>query len=150
MYSGTPTNSKIIIIFFAAGILQPENETIQVTAGDDSAVLRCILYGYFPTMTSLSITWRVGNNELSNDLVYTITSEQGDRFIQNGGTSPIPSVTSTLTVNLASVPLNTGPRMYTCVSSQTNNVLFQTITLSECKYCIPHVVVCILGPEHLS
>ncbi len=116
---------------FAVGMLQPENETIQVTASDDSAVLRCFLYGYFPPMTPLSITWRVGNNELSNDLVYTITSEQGDRFIQNGGTSPIPSVTSTLTVNLARDPPNTGPRMYTCVSNQTNNVLYQTITLSE-------------------
>ncbi len=125
------TNCAKYNFLFCCRYLQPETETIYVTASDDSAVLRCFLYGYFPPMASLSITWQVGNNELSNDLVYTITSEQGDMFIQNGGTSPIPSVTSTLTLNLTSVPFNTGPRMYTCVSSQTNSVLFQTITLSE-------------------
>ena len=130
-------------IFAAAGTLQAENEMIQVTASDDSAVLRCSLYGYLSSMAVPSITWQLSNNELlSNDSVNTITSEQGDMFIQNGGAQPIPSLTSTLTVNLTRFPLTTSTRVYNCISSsQMVNPLVQTIVLSECSILYPHVVV---------
>ncbi len=129
-------------IFAAAGTLQAENEMIQVTASDDSAVLRCFLSGYFPSMADPSITWRLSNNDLSNDSVNTITSEQGDMFIQNGGAQPVPSLISTLTVNLTRDPLTTSTRIYNCISSiQMINPLVQTIVLSECSVLYPHVVV---------
>ena len=54
-------------------------------------------------------------------------------FIQNGGAQPIPSLISTLTVNLTRDPLTTSTRIYTCISSQMNNVTMQTIVLSECN-----------------
>ena len=129
-------------IFAAAGTIQAENGMIQVTASDDSAVLRCSLSGYLPSMAVPSIIWRLSNNELSNDLVNTITSEQGDMFIQNGGAQPVPSFTSTLTVNLTRDPLTTGTRIYNCILSiQMINPLVQTIVLSECSVLYPHVVV---------
>ena len=125
-----------------AGTIQAENGMIQVTASDDSAVLRCFLSGYLPSMAVPSIIWRLSNNELSNDLVNSITSEQGDMFIQNGGAQPIPSLTSTLTVNLTRFPLTTSTRVYNCISSsQMVNPLVQTIVLSECSVLYPHVVV---------
>ena len=127
---------------FAAGTLQAENGMIQVTASDDSAVLKCFLSGYFPSMADPSITWRLSNNDLSNDSVNTITSEQGDMFIQNGGAQPVPSLISTLTVNLTRDPLTTSTRIYNCISSsQMINPLVQTIVLSECSVLYPHVVV---------
>ncbi len=128
---------------FAAGTLQAENGMIQVTASNDSAVLRCSLSGYLPLMAVPSIIWRLSNNELSNNLVNTITSEQGDMFIQNGGAQPIPSLTSTLTVNLTRDPLTTGTRIYNCISSSSQMItpLVQTIVLSECSILYPHVVV---------
>ena len=133
---------------FAAGTLQAENGMIQVTASDDSAVLRCSLYGYLPLMAVPSITWQLSNNELSNDLVNTITSEQGDMFIQNGGAQPIPSFISTLTVNLTRDPLTTGTRIYNCISSQMNNVTMQTIILSECNTDLLYpTCVVVLGSE---
>ncbi len=96
-----------------------------------------------------SITWRLSNNDLSNDSINTITSEQGDMFIQNGGAQPIPSVTSTLTVNLTRDPLTTSTRVYNCISSsQMMNPLVQTIVLSECSILYPHVVV--YWVRHLS
>ncbi len=50
---------------FAAGTLQAENGMIQVTASDDSAVLRCFLsMATFPSMAVPSIIWRLSNNEL--------------------------------------------------------------------------------------
>ena len=129
-------------IFAAAGTLQAENGMIQVTASNDSAVLRCSLSGYLPLMAVPSIIWRLSNNKLSNDLVNAITSEQRDMFIQNGGAQPIPSFTSTLTVNLTRDPLTTGTRIYNCISSsQMINPLVQTIVLSECSVLYPHVVV---------
>ena len=109
---------------------------IQVTASDDSAVLRCSLYGYLSSMAVPSITWQLSNNELHvlfDDSVNTITSEQGDMFIQNGGAQPIPSLISTLTVNLTRDPLTTS-RFYSCISSsQMIKLLFQVIVLSECS-----------------
>ena len=125
--------------------LQAENGMIQVTASDGSAVLRCSLYGYLSSMAVPSITWQLSNNELHvlfDDSVNTITSEQGDMFIQNGGAQPIPSLISTLTVNLTRDPLTTSTRVYNCISSsQMMNPLVQTIVLSECSVLYPHVVV---------
>ena len=129
-------------IFAAAGTLQAENGMIQVTASNDSAVLRCSLSGYLPLMAVPSIIWRLSNNKLSNDSVNAITFEQGDMFIQNGGAQPIPSFTSTLTVNLTRFPLTTSTRVYNCISSsQMINSLVQIIVLSECSRLYPHVVV---------
>ncbi len=72
-------------------------------------------------------------NNISNDLANTITSELGDMLIQNGGDQSVPSLISTLTVNLTRDPLMTTSRLYSCFSSQIN--MQQNITLSEYR-CI--------------
>ena len=114
-------------------ILQAESTIIEVSSNDETAVLKCSLYGYLPSGEEPSIRWQEqtdNRQQLSNDSVNTITFEPGDMLIQNGGAQPVPSLISTLTVNLTRYPLPARTsRLYTCLSNQVGN--FRLITLSE-------------------
>ncbi len=112
------------------GTLQAESEVVEVdSCNETTAILRCFLFGYLSSRVEPTINWIDANmNQLTTDLVYTINNEEGDRYIQNGGARPVPSVTSTLTVNLTSSPLTTS-QQYSCSSDQIKGL--QSINLSE-------------------
>ena len=118
------------LALLALGTLQVESSTIHITASDSTATLRCTLYGYLPSEQEPSIMWRLAGTILSNNSVYTITNEDGDMLIQNGGPQPIPSLTSTLTIDLILSPV-TGSLSYICLSSQASDPGFQNITLMQ-------------------
>ena len=111
-----------------------ERSVIHVNASDSTATLRCMLYGYLPSGQESSIEWGVNGSALTNDSVYTIVNEDGDMLIQNGGPQPIPSLTSTLTVNLTLSPV-TGIQKYNCFSSQVGVSApgFQSISIVQGK-----------------
>ena len=61
----------------------------------DNVTLECELYGYFDTVPP--ITWNFGDLSIPLDNpTYTITTRDGDKFIQDGGETIRPSVISTL------------------------------------------------------
>ena len=116
----------IYTMFDPSGTIQEDSPTVRVTSSDSTATLRCMLYGYLPSGEEPSIKWELDGATLSNNSMYTITTEDGKMLIQNGGLQPIPSLTSTLTVNLTLSPL-TVSQPYICLSDQAAG--FQIITI---------------------
>ena len=92
------------------GRLETPSPTVTVISGNSSATLSCELYGYL-TENSPSILWNFGGDELRNDSVFTITTEDGNHMIQNGGDFPQPSVRSILTIDF---PNKTHDGAYFC------------------------------------
>ena len=86
---------------------------MNITSDDSSATLSCELYGYLPEQLP-PIVWTFGGDQLTDDSVFTITTEDGSRMIQNGGTTPWPSVRSLLTINH---PNTTHEGTYICSAS---------------------------------
>ena len=74
-----------------------------MTAPTNSSVtLSCELYGYLSNGAEPQISWRkLPNIEIaSNDQLYTISSTNGSKQIQNGGSTPGPSLVSSLTIDI--------------------------------------------------
>ena len=99
-----------IIIFFILGMLASSSSRVTVTTDDSSATLSCELYGYLPEEPP-TFVWTFGGDQLTDDSVFTITTEDGSRMIQNGGNTPRPSVRSVLTINR---PMTTHEGTYIC------------------------------------
>jgi len=72
--------------------------TATVTVGDPYATLSCELYGYLMRRPP-TITWNFSSSVLTNDSVFTITVQDGNNTIQNGGDTPQPNMRSVLTIN---------------------------------------------------
>ena len=87
-----------LLVFFILGMLAPSFSRVTVTSDDPSATLSCELYGYLPEELP-TIVWTFRNDSLTDDSVFTITTQDGSRMIQNGGTTPRRSVRSLLTIN---------------------------------------------------
>ena len=68
-----------------------------VTTNQPSATLSCELYGYLPEQLP-TIVWTFDGNQLTDDSVFTITTEGGSHKIQNGGNTHRASVRSILTI----------------------------------------------------
>ncbi len=130
-------------VFLLADALRAESTSVDVTASDEIAILRCFLYGYLPSGEEPSINWREANanRDIANDSVNSITVESGDKLIQNEGAQSVPSLTSTLTVNLTSSPLTTAMRLYTCSSSQTTDAPDITLSKPLCKKLIEFAMI---------
>ena len=95
-----------------------------VTTDEPSATLNCELYGYL-TNSLPPIVWTFGGNQLTDDSVFTITTEDGSRMIQNGGNTPRPSVRSILTINR---PNMTHEGAYFCsASGRTSRIDLQVV-----------------------
>ena len=94
---------------------------LAVTLGDPSANLSCELYGYYMRQLP-TITWKFSNDVLMNDSVFTITVQDGSHMIQNGYDTPLPSLSSVLTIN---DPNETNEGSYIC----SVNGVFKSITL---------------------
>ena len=91
---------------------------------DSSTTLSCELYGYL-TNSLPTIVWMFGGNQLTDDSVFTIMTEDGSRMIQNGGNTPRPSVRSILTINR---PRTTHEGTYVCsVDGDSRNITLQVI-----------------------
>ena len=98
------------------------NSTVN-TSMNSSVTLSCEVYGYLPRLSLPLIIWRSMNGgTIGNSSLYTITTSNGSRQIQNGGPSPIPSHVSSLTIDVMD---DSVAGMYTC-SGPSN---FQTIQL---------------------
>ncbi len=85
------------------------------------------MYGYVTGATD--IIWRFENQgELESDSVYSITEMNGDRLLQNGGDSPIPSVKSVLTIER---PTSSQAGTYLCVGAGLTGIVSLDIGRSE-------------------
>ena len=124
----------IIIVMFSHSIgrLETPSLTVTVISGNSSATLSCELYGYL-TENSPTILWNFGGDELGNDSVFTITTEDGSHMIQNGGDFPQPSVRSILTIDF---PNKTYEGAYFCsAGSRLSRIDLQgTLQASICSY----------------
>ena len=95
-----------------------------VTTNQPSATLSCELYGYLPEQLP-TIVWTFDGNQLTDDSVFTITTEDGSHMIQNGGNTPQPSVRSVLTINR---PRTTHEGTYVCsVDGDSRSITLQII-----------------------
>ena len=95
-----------------------------VTTDDSSATLNCELYGYLPEEPP-TIVWNFGSDQLTDDSVFTITTQDGSRMIQNGGTTSQPSVRSLLTINR---PNTTHQGNYSCFAGgRVSTVYLQVV-----------------------
>ena len=120
----------IIIVMFSHSIgrLETPSLTVTVISGNSSATLSCELYGYL-TENSPTILWNFGGDELGNDSVFTITTEDGSHMIQNGGDSPEPSVRSILTIDF---PNKTHEGAYFCsAGSSLSRIDLQVLEMLE-------------------
>ena len=105
----TVQNVTLVTVFFLIlGMLASSPNTTVTT--DSSATLSCELYGYLPEQLP-TIVWTFGGDQLTDDSVFTITTQDGNRMIQNGGTTPRSSVRSVLTINR---PMTTHEGTYIC------------------------------------
>ena len=88
------------------------NRTI-VTTVNFSVTLSCEVYGYLPSGSQRQINWQRTNGESisSSNPPYTLSTRNGLRQIQNGGISPIPSLVSSLTIDVMDTSV---ADMYTC------------------------------------
>ena len=102
-----------MLIFFILGMVASLSSRVTVTSDDPSATLSCELYGYLNSSLP-TIVWTFGGDQLTDDSVFTIMTEDGSRRIQNGGTTPRPSVRSVLTINR---PMTTHEGIYICSAS---------------------------------
>ena len=108
------------------GRLETPYPTVTVIIGNSSATLSCELYGYL-TENSPAILWNFGGDELRNDSVFTITTEDGSHMIQNGGDSPQPSVRSILAIDF---PNKTHEGAYFCsAGSRLSRIDLQVLEL---------------------
>ena len=113
-----------LLVFFILGMLAPSSQ-VTVTSDDPSATLSCELYGYLNINSLPTIVWTFGNDQLTDDSVFTITTEDGNRMIQNGGTTPRSSVRSLLTINS---PNTSHEGTYICSSSgRVSTVYLQVV-----------------------
>ena len=120
----TVQNVTLVTVFFLIlGMLASSSPNTTVTT-DSSATLRCELYGYLPEQLP-TIVWNFGGDQLTDDSVFTITTEDGSRRIQNGGSTPRPSVRSVLTINR---PMTTHEGTYICsADGDSRNITLQVI-----------------------
>ena len=95
-----------------------------VTTVNSSVILSCEVYGYLPRGSQRQINWRRTNGgSISSSIPpYTLSTSNGSRQIQNGGISPIPSLVSSLTIDVMDASV---ADMYTCSSPSD----FETIQL---------------------
>ena len=109
----------LLLIFLIPGRLTPSSSGVTLTTNQPFATLDCELYGYLPEQLP-TIVWTFDGNQLTDDSVFTITTEDGSHMIQNGGNTPRPSVRSILTINR---PNMTHIGTYTCsVDGDSRNI----------------------------
>ena len=104
---------------------------LTVTLGDSSATLSCEVYGYLMRQPP-TITWNFNSSVLMDDSVFTITVQDGNNTIQNGGDTPRPSIRSILTINR---PNRAREGSYVCsVSGDFSDLRTITLQVMEGKF----------------
>ena len=112
----------VTVFSLIVGMLVSSSNTTATT--DSSTTLSCELYGYLPEQLP-TIVWTFDGNQLTDDSVFTITTEDGNHTIQNGSNTPRPSVRSVLTINR---PRTTHEGTYVCsVDGDSRNINLQVI-----------------------
>ena len=112
----------VTVFSLILGMLALSSNTTVTT--DSSTTLSCELYGYL-TNSLPTIVWTFDGNQLTDDSVFTITTEDGSHMIQNGGNTPRSSVRSILTINC---PKTTHEGTYICSADvDSRNITLQII-----------------------
>ena len=117
---------NIILTCTAADIVA--SNTLVITTTNSSVTLSCEIFGYLPRGSQPQITWRTrmggpGIQVSSDNPLYTISTSDGSRQIQNGGSTPRPSLVSSLTIDVIDESV---AGEYVCSSPSS----FQTIVLN--------------------
>ena len=84
------------------------SNTLVVATTNSSVTLSCEIFGYLPRSSQPQITWRTrmggpGTSSIpvsSSNPLYEIATSVGSRQIQNGGSTPRPSLVSSLTIDV--------------------------------------------------
>ena len=119
----------VTVFSLIVGMLVSSPNTTVTT--DSSTNLSCELYGYL-TNSIPPIIWTLDGNQLTDDSVFTITTEDGNHMIQNGGNTPRPSVRSVLTINH---PRTTHEGTYVCsVDGDSRSIALQIIGELQLRY----------------
>ena len=113
----------VTVFSLIVGMLASSSNTTVTT--DSSTTLSCELYGYLNNNSIPTIIWTFDGNQLTDDSVFTITTEDGNHTIQNGSNTSRPSVRSVLTINR---PRTTHEGTYVCsVDGDSRNINLQVI-----------------------
>ena len=96
-----------------------------VKAGDN-VTLSCEIYGYL--QNSLDIIWNENNVRIDDDSDFTITIMAGNKLVQDGGPSPVPSIISQL--NFTTTNMDQEQQTYSCVWREQAQFFF--VTTGEC------------------
>ena len=94
---------NIILTCTAADIVA--SDPVVVATTNSTVTLSCEIFGYLPRDSQPQITWRTriggpGTQVSSDNPLYTISTSDGSRQIQNGGSTPRPSLVSSLTIDV--------------------------------------------------
>ena len=108
------------------------SDTFVITTTNSSVTLSCEIFGYLPRGSQPQITWRTwmggpGTSSMpvsSDNPLYTISTSDGSRQIQNGGSTPRPSLVSSLTIDV--LDESVAGEYYVCSGPSS----FQTIVLN--------------------
>ena len=100
----------------------------EITAIFNSTVtLSCELYGYLPIGAQPSISWsKVGRDSIFGSTAVTV---EGSRQIQNGGSSPRPSLVSNLTIDVVDASV---AGLYICSSQGTVGTITLRVEGTQC------------------
>ena len=103
-------------------------ETIVTTQTNSSVNLSCEIYGYLADGAEPHISWQKLQSMalISTNPLYMISSTNGSKQIQNGGSTPGPSFVSSLTIDVVD---ETVAGTYLCSSTATGATI-PSITLT--------------------
>ena len=113
------------LIYCTGAVLEALNNSAVIATVNSSVTLSCEIYGYLPGAVQPQIIWQRINGGMisSNSPPYMITTSAGSRQIQNGGSSPGPSLVSSLTIDVMDESVADN---YTC-SGPSNFQTFQLL-----------------------
>ena len=90
-----------VTLFRTGAVTEALNSTPVVTTTNSSVTLSCEIFGYLLRDSQPHITWRIdGVMILPSHPSYSISTSDGSRQIQNGGSTPRPSLVSSLTIDV--------------------------------------------------
>ena len=134
-----------------SGILERSTSGTVNARLNEEVALSCEMYGYFDVNLP-EITWHYGDDTGPVDLnstlydIINISTSDGDRFIQNGGSTPRPSVISTLRIVIRD---SSAFGVYSCQIESASSFFQLNLIIGECFTGKPHKLHCMV-PLHSS
>ena len=126
-----------------AVIVALSNSTVDASV-NSSVTLSCEVYGYLSRLIQPQITWQRMNGR--NIPPHMITTIAGSRQIQNGGSLPIPSVVSSLTIDMMD---ESAAGMYTCSGPSNFQAIHFLVNVETGKFDNIHLILKIILNLHI-